>query len=139
MGSAFDESVTVWIENLKQDDSQAAGELWSRYFDRLVRLARRKLGDWPRRVADEEDVAVSVFSALCSGAAAGRFTQLQNRDDLWRLLVAISAMKVVDLMRHEGREKRGGGRVRGHSIFHRQDSLPQDFDGFMRDDPTPQF
>ena len=38
-------------------------QLWQRYYRRLLGLARKKLGDSPRRVADEEDVVLSAFQA----------------------------------------------------------------------------
>ena len=76
------DSITRWIGNLKQGDDEAALQLWERYFQRLVQLARHKLGTTPRRVADEEDVALSVFRRLCDGAQDGRFEQLTDRDDL---------------------------------------------------------
>jgi hypothetical protein len=55
-------SVSCWLEGLKEGDSDAAGALWERYCERLVRLARRKLRQSSRRVADEEDIALSAFS-----------------------------------------------------------------------------
>ena len=139
MSSSFDNSVTVWIDDLKQGDDEAAAKLWRRYFDGLVGVARRQLGVAPRRVADEEDVALSVFDVLCRGAAQGRFTELETRDDLWRLLVAITAKKVVDQVRHQTRLKRGGGDVRGHSLFSQAGDIPAGFDEFLHDRPTPDF
>ncbi len=80
-------------------------------------MAARHLGSAPRRIADEEDVAVSVFETLCKGAAAGRFEKLQDRDDLWKLLTAIAGMKSVDQIRRQTAKKRGGEDVRGESII----------------------
>jgi len=37
----LDESVSVWIADLKEGDSAATQKLWERYFQRLVGLARR--------------------------------------------------------------------------------------------------
>ncbi|MCI0682205.1 MAG: ECF-type sigma factor [Gemmataceae bacterium] len=110
-------SVTRWIAALKQGDDRAAAALWQRYFDRLVAMARKKLGATPRRAADEEDVALSVFRCLCDGAAHGRFPVLTDRDDLWRLLTTLTLHKAIDQKRRAGGQKRGGGRVRGESVF----------------------
>ena len=104
-------SVTDWIDRLKVGDPAAAQQLWQSYFQRLVGLARKKLQGTPRRVADEEDVALSAFDSFCRGAEQGRFPQLTDRDDLWRLLVTITARKAYQLTLHEGRQKRGGGAV----------------------------
>jgi hypothetical protein len=46
------DEVTQWIDRLAEGDEQAAQVIWERYFDRLVRLARKKLEGLPRRVAD---------------------------------------------------------------------------------------
>src|SRR5215469_2410844 len=104
-------TVTHWIDRLKAGDVMAASRLWERYFDDLVRLARRKLGDSPRVAADEEDVAISAFKSLCLRAARGQFSELNDRDDLWQLLVMITVRKAINQRKHQARRKRGGGRV----------------------------
>ena len=68
-----DGSVTGWLGRLRAGDPSAAQQLWQRYFQRLVGLARQKLRDVPRRVADEEDVALSAFDSFCRNAEQGRF------------------------------------------------------------------
>jgi DNA-directed RNA polymerase specialized sigma24 family protein len=106
-----DESVSQWIGRLQDGDPAAAQQLWERYFQRLVGLARKKLDGMPRRSADEEDVALSAFDSFCRGAGHGRFPQLRDRDNLWRLLVTITARKAYQLLLREGRQKRGGNAV----------------------------
>lgn len=102
------ESVTHWVEQLQAGDPAAAQPLWERYFHRLVGLARKKLQGAARRVADEEDVALSAFDSFCRHAARGRYPQLHDRDDLWKLLVVIVARKAHHLVRDEHRQKRTG-------------------------------
>jgi DNA-directed RNA polymerase specialized sigma24 family protein len=104
-------SVTLWIGRLKAGDHSVAQQLWERYFRRLVGLARHKLDGRPRGAADGEDVALCAFASFCRGANEGRFPQLHDRDDLWHLLVAITAHKATNLVRHEARQKRGNGAV----------------------------
>lgn len=112
-----DGSVTRWIGELKAGDPAAAQPLWERYFDRLVRLARARLltARLPSAEADEEDAALSAFDSFCAGAVRGRFPQLADRDDLWRLLVLITARKVQAQGRRHRRRKRGGGLVRSEA------------------------
>jgi DNA-directed RNA polymerase specialized sigma24 family protein len=110
-------SVTHWVRELQAGNHLAAEKLWQGYFHRLVGLARAKLKNRPRRVADEEDVALSAFHSFCRGAEQGRFPQLSDRDDLWQLLVVITARKAADLVQQECRQKRGGGKVRGDSAL----------------------
>jgi DNA-directed RNA polymerase specialized sigma24 family protein len=110
-------SVTQWLGRLKAGDRDAAQRLWERYFGELVRLARRRLRGARRRAADEEDVALSALDSFCRGAVQGRFPNLHDRSGLWPLLVAITARKAGKLARHERRQKRGGGAVRGESAL----------------------
>jgi DNA-directed RNA polymerase specialized sigma24 family protein len=111
------QSVTQWLGRLKAGDRAAAQQLWARYFEQLVRLARARLGGTPRRVADEEDVALSALDSFFRGAAAGRFPDLCDRQGLWPLLVAITSRKAIKQVQHERRKKRGGGAVRGDSAL----------------------
>jgi DNA-directed RNA polymerase specialized sigma24 family protein len=106
-------SITGWLGNLKEGDQAAAQPLWERYFSKLVTVARTKLRRMRRMTADqdEEDAALSAFNSFCAGAARGRFPQLADRDDLWRLLVVITARKAMAQANREGRQKRGGGKV----------------------------
>jgi DNA-directed RNA polymerase specialized sigma24 family protein len=108
-------SVSRWIGQLKVGDPAAAECLWGRYFEHLVGLARTQLRGAPRRVADEEDVALSAFDSFCRGAERGRFPELVDRDSLWRLLVTITLRKAHDLRRDAHCQKRGGGEVLGES------------------------
>jgi RNA polymerase sigma factor (sigma-70 family) len=96
---------------LKQGDRRALERLWDRYFERLVRLAQARLRHGPRPVEDEEDAALSVFDSLCRGAEKGRFPRLTDREELWKLLVVITARKVADQVNRERRVKRGGDKV----------------------------
>lgn len=138
---ASEGSVTRWIGQIKAGDEQAARQLWERYFAQLVRLCRKRLATHPRRVADEEDAALSAFASFCEGAAQGRFPQLQDRDNLWKLLVVIAARKAVDQVQRQRRQKRGGGQVLGElggdadSGSAGQRLLEQ----VIGDEPTPEF
>ena len=111
------ESVTRWLHGIKAGDSADIQRLWDRYFQRLVRLAGAKLPGHCRRAFDEEDVALSAFQSFCDRAGRGQFPQLSGRDDLWRLLATLTVRKAALTMRHQTRQKRGGGRVLGESAF----------------------
>jgi DNA-directed RNA polymerase specialized sigma24 family protein len=135
-------SVSIWIAELKTGDGQAAQRLWEDYFPRLVGLARKKLRAMPRRVTDEEDVALSAFDSFCRGANQGRFPRVTGRDDLWPLLVTITARKALQALRNQGRQKRGGGNVRGESAFQDGRARGPDEPGLEQvvgSEPTPEF
>jgi DNA-directed RNA polymerase specialized sigma24 family protein len=82
---------------------------------------------------------LSAFDSFCRGATAGRFPRLDDRDDLWPVLVTITVRKASDQVRRERRLKRGGGRVRSEHELGR--SAP-DAGGFMDEvvgrEPTPE-
>ncbi|MGZ6033365.1 MAG: ECF-type sigma factor [Isosphaeraceae bacterium] len=106
-------SITHWVGDLRGGDLAAAQPLWERYFGRLVVLARGKLERQrhPRAEADEEDAALSAFNSFCVGIAQGRFPQLADREDLWRILMTITVRKAYAQVQRQKRLKRGGGRV----------------------------
>jgi DNA-directed RNA polymerase specialized sigma24 family protein len=136
-------SVTRWIGELKAGDWTTAQPLWERYFERLVRLAHQKLRQarHPGTGADGEDAALSAFDSFCRGAAQGRFPRLDDRNDLWRLLVSLTERKVVDQLRHELRLKRGGGRIRSQTDLDADgpDDGPAGLDRLAGPEPTPEF
>jgi DNA-directed RNA polymerase specialized sigma24 family protein len=131
-------SVSVWLRQLRQGDPAAAQPLWKRYFRRLAGLARKKLAGLPRRAADEEDVALSAFHSVCRAAAQDRFPRLDDRDDLWQVLVMVAERKAYKARRDQHRLKRGGGAVRGESGLMGL-SGGGGFDGLVTPEPTPQF
>jgi DNA-directed RNA polymerase specialized sigma24 family protein len=131
-------SVTRWIDPLKAGDPLAAQKLWERYFQRLVGLARKKIRGARPRAADEEDVALSAFDSFCRGVEAGRFPHLDDRDNLWRLLVLLTARKAWHLVRDDARHKRGGKPIALADI----PSLPEDEASLLpllSREPTPEF
>jgi DNA-directed RNA polymerase specialized sigma24 family protein len=134
-------SVTHWIGALRGGDLEAAQPLWERYFARLVRLAQARLRakPGPRAPEDEEDAALSAFDSFCRAATQGRFPRLDDRDDLWRLLVALTERKVADQMRRARRLKRGGRRVRAEGDLAASGSNDADggLGGIAGPDPTP--
>jgi len=127
-----DGSVTHWLRQLQAGEHQAAQGLWERYFRRLVGLARAKLRSGRRLAADEEDVALSAFDSFCRAAEEGRFPQLRDRDNLWRVLMLITARKAVHLLRDERRLKRGGGATLA-------ESGGDDLDQIVGREPSPDF
>jgi DNA-directed RNA polymerase specialized sigma24 family protein len=134
-------SVTYWIRRAQAGDPAAAQQLWERYFQRLVGLARKKLQGVTRRAADEEDVALSAFDSFYRAAERGRFPQLNDRHDLWQLLVVITERNAIDLIHHERRARRGGGRVLDEGAVAAASSSAEDaaLAQVGRREPTPAF
>ena len=127
MMSDSEGSVSLWIKAARGGDSQAIQRLWSRYYEKLVRLARSRLGGAPRRFEDEEDFAAHALDSFHRGLQCGRYPDVADRDGLWRLLMAMTANKVVDGVRHERRAKRGGGLVQDEGLFANGPGLAEAF------------
>src|SRR5260370_5333071 len=89
-------------------DEQAARELFERYADRLVALARRRLGQRMARRVDAEDVVQSVFRTFFARAKEGQFT-IHAQDDLCKLLFRLTVIKTFRQVRHHRAAKRDLG------------------------------
>ena len=124
-------SVTRLLSGVKREDHDAVHQLWERYFPRLARLAHKKLGGMDRGGEEGEDVALSAFHSFCRGAGQSRFPRLDARDDLWQLLVVITGRKAANLIKKEGRQKRGGGWARR--------DLDLEFAAVISREPDPRF
>ena len=134
-----DSPVMVWLGQLKRGDPEAARQLWEVYFGRMVQLAKVKLQGTPRRAADEEDVALSAFKSFCRGAREGRFPQVHDGDNLWPLLMSLTAHKAVDLQRHEQRVKRGGPGVLKSNACAGRSAVEVDWGQLVDREPNPEF
>ena len=105
-------SVTQFLKDFQGGDDAAFEAIWTRYFTRLVAMARRRLQKERRLAgADEEDIALSAFKSFHRRARRGDFPRLDDRDDLWVQLVTLTRQKIVDLRRRERALKRGRDRL----------------------------
>jgi RNA polymerase sigma factor (sigma-70 family) len=114
-------SITTWLDRLRHSDAEAARRLWERFFERMAAVARRRLGDGRHQAADEEDAALSAFADFTRAVKAGRFPDLHDRDELWAVLFTFTVRKARGQVRHEQRQRRGGGQAAG--------ALPEDLPG----------
>lgn len=96
-------TITHWIREYQNGNAAAAQPLWERYHCRLLGLARKALNGSTGRYSDEEDVVQNSFQSLFHGMVEGRFPRLDDRHDLWRLLVTLTARKAIDVIRRENR------------------------------------
>ena len=110
MASESEGSVTRCVRDVGSGDAAAATLLWERYFALLVQVAKKRLArsGSTGADADEEDAALSAFVSFCTAAGEGRFPDLPDREELWRLLVVITARKVGEQVDRRRALKRGG-------------------------------
>jgi RNA polymerase sigma factor (sigma-70 family) len=133
-------SVTRWVSALKAGNLAAARPLWERYHRRLVALAREKLRS-RRGEADEEDIVQNAFQSFFQGMARGRFPDLVDRENLWQLLVVITARKALDQVARDHAKRRGGGTVQAESRIS-SGATERDtaaIEQVVGDEPTPEF
>jgi hypothetical protein len=104
-------SISAWIGALKQGNPDAAQVVWERFFDKLVAMAAARLRGGSRYGAVDggESAALSAIESVCEGAKKGRFPRLHDREDLWQVLVMVTARKVSDQLERRAAQKRGGG------------------------------
>jgi ECF sigma factor len=128
-------SVSKLIPPLKSGDHAAVQQLWERFFQPLVGVARQRLqaarlGPW-----DEEDVALEAFFSFCRQlalpGASERFPRLHDRTHLWRLLVCFTVREAFDRRRKEERRREI---VRGESALGEAG-----FEPFADREPAPEF
>lgn len=101
----MDQDSIQLLARYRDGDSEAADELFHRYVDRLVGLARTRLSDRLAQRVDPEDVVQSVYRTFFSNAREGRYV-LERTGDMWRLLAAITINKVLGQAKHHRRDKR---------------------------------
>ena len=80
------------LRRLRAGDEEAAAEIFRRFGNRLVGLARSRLDSQVRGKMDPEDVLQSVLRSFFVRQADGQF-DLGDWDDLWSLLVRITVRK----------------------------------------------
>ena len=133
---SYSGTVTQWIDHLKQGNSGGAEHLWQTYFQKVCAFARNRLPEYKKREFDEEDVAISAIDTLYRGIRGGRYPRLNDRSNLWSLLVVITARKVSHRLRDRNVQKRGGKFAKVSNSDH------PDFDvvkSIIGKEPTPDF
>ncbi|MDG2220543.1 MAG: ECF-type sigma factor [Rubripirellula sp.] len=108
---------TDLMDRVRRGDEAAITQLWNDYYQQLVRIAALRLPSRMRRSGDEEDIALSAFHSFISGVRKEQFPELDEPHNLWGLLITLTGRKVHAHLRHQTRKKRGGGDVRGESVF----------------------
>jgi len=102
-------SITHFLELLRSgSDSQAqkaAQAVWDRYSRQLLELARRHLESRARVREDEEDVLQDAYKSFVIRLQRGEYT-IEDRFDLWRLLVRMTENKARNVIAKHRKLKR---------------------------------
>jgi RNA polymerase sigma-70 factor, ECF subfamily len=82
--------VDLW----RAGDQNAARQLFDRYVERLVALARKRISNRLAARVDPDDIVQSVFRTFFGRVKAGQF-QLEHEEDLCKLLIRITVHKTL--------------------------------------------
>lgn len=125
------------LRAVKSGDGSALAPIWERYSRDINAIARRLVSQGRLRTGDEEDVVACTFSQLWNAAKHNQLDSVQNREALARLLAKIATQRAIDFLRTENRQIRGGGNVRGDSVFPTDDTGQGIGFGAVKDDTIP--
>ena len=116
---AGSDEVTLWIKGLSGGNEKAAHLLWEQYFDRMVRLARRKFDQIgiSRRAADEEDIALSAMNSFYKRVRRRPVLPRRPPGALEAACDNYNSAKAYAELKRQKAKKRGEGQIRGESIF----------------------
>lgn len=120
-----DHPIERWIELCRQCDGPAIAAIWNVYFPRLASLVKHRSSHAQRRVRDEEDLAAVVLEKFFEGLENGRFANIENRDELWALLVTMALRRVADLKRSASRDLTQSHPPIGDQFMHALSIAPQ--------------
>lgn len=140
MSESHSLSISQYIGGLREGQPEAIQKIWERFYSDLIRLAYRKLRDGPNKVADWDDVVQEAMAQFFAQVQQGRFPDLNDRDDLWQVLVMLVHRRARDQQRRERADKRGGGKVFTESILECPNDPDRrgDLDDLAGVTPTPQ-
>ncbi len=118
------------LRRFKDGSKEAANELIGKYFERVRLAAEKRLAKRSARLSGPDDIAASVFESLWQRAKENRFKEeeLGSYEELWRLLAKMIQFKTDDHARRAIAKKRGGGQVRGDSVFGNAEDTSPGFD-----------
>ena len=105
------EEFAALMARLRAGDDEAASQIFGRFAQQLIALARSRLDPLLRRKEDPEDVIQSVFRTFFARQADGRL-QVNNWQSLWGLLTAITLRKCGHRLEYYQAACRNVGRER---------------------------
>jgi hypothetical protein len=137
-------SITRWIPLLRAGETEAANQLWDRFFGRMKMLAKVQSKPAVTKGAyDEEDVALSAFAGFCRAVSTGNYPELHDRSELWQVLATYTYRKAreralaADALKRGGSADAGEPRRIANARFSLEQvegqTLPPDIDAMMNE------
>lgn len=137
--SSDSESIEKYFARLEAGETEAVENLCQVFYEKLAAIARRRFGRFPLRVIDEYAVANDALQAFHARAQQGEFAAVREPSELLLMLSQLTRDRVVDEIRRQTAQKRGGGKTRGNSIFAATEEQQRNggFDRFQAAEETP--
>jgi RNA polymerase sigma-70 factor (ECF subfamily) len=123
--------VKALLSRWRMGDEEAARQLFALYVDRLVALARQRIGQRLATRIDAEDIVQSVYRTFFVGARDGRF-QINESEDLLKLLARITVHKTFRQIAFHRAAKRDLYMEAGHG-----DQAQKQLQAILDRGPTP--
>ena len=112
-----EKEITIWLERMDAQPEESRHAIWEAFYKRVIPYVRKRLDTLPKRVADEEDIASAAMNSLFKILDAKKYPNLSDGSALWGMLLKIAARKVSRFKSQQSAQRRGGGQVRGESVF----------------------
>jgi hypothetical protein len=99
------------IEPSDFEDPVFIEQLWDAFYPRMKLAVLSRVRSIQRPVADESGIALSAFHSFIQHARNGKFPNLVDQDEMWRLVKRIAIRKTSDVRKNLLAQKRGGGAI----------------------------
>jgi RNA polymerase sigma-70 factor, ECF subfamily len=116
----------------RSGNEDAARQLFEKYMERLVALARRRISQRLASRVDAEDIVQSVFRTFFGRLRAGQF-EIEDQDDLCKLLMRITVHKTLRQVAFHKAAKRNPALEKGQ-----QDASDDRILEVLDSEPTPE-
>ncbi len=110
-------TVSRLVFRTRQGDDSAVAHLHSRHVGQMLACAARKLSPADRRFVGVEDVVQEAFASFVRILRAGKYGWTLESQGLKACLLRLVGFKASMYRRARRAAKRGGGRVRGDSVW----------------------
>jgi RNA polymerase sigma-70 factor (ECF subfamily) len=120
------------MDQLRTGDDAAASEVFNRFAQQILALARRRLHDALRAKVDPEDVLQSVFRSFFTRQREGGFA-IEDWDSLWGILMVMTVRKCGRRAQYHQAARRDARREVSFDRSLDEDTSP----GLLAREPTP--
>jgi len=96
------------VQRFQRGDEAALNELFQRYYDRVQRIARIRMGPWLRGLTETDDIVQNTFAV-----AFGKIGEIEVRDhaSIIQYLATLLERQIKGAVEYFGAQKRDPGRA----------------------------